>query len=315
MESPQPLRIGLVGAGGIAPAHIGGWLALGAQVSVLRRGGADRLAERFGITVIDGLDDLIAGSDVVDIVSPTPTHRDISLQAFAAGRHVVCEKPLALTTDEAVEMADAAEAAGVRLFPAHVVRYFDGYRGLKADSTTVGTLTALTLRRTVPAPRGEWFRSERAGGGLIRDLMIHDLDQALWLAGPVAEVTARQDPPAIDGVVTPPVTAHVTLTHTGGAVSEVRADWAPAGTPFRSVAELTGTTGSLRFDTADSDGQREGYLPPTSAIDPYHAQLADFADALRTGRPAAVTPADGIAAVRLVDAAYASLAAGHPITL
>ncbi|MGB3373871.1 MAG: Gfo/Idh/MocA family oxidoreductase [Microbacterium sp.] len=306
-------RVGIVGAGGIAPPHIEGWLALGAEVGILRRTGADALAERYGIRVHDTLDGLLDMAEIVDIVSPTPSHPDIAQAAIDRGLHVVCEKPLAVTASDAQAMADAARAAGVRLFPAHVVRYFEGYRRLHEQRESVGRMLELTLRRTVAAPSAAWFYSQELGGGLIRDLMIHDLDQALWLAGPVAEVSATQDPSAVDAP--PPVSAHVTLTHVNGAISHVRADWFEPDTPFRSQIEVVGADGILRFDTDSLGTAREGYLPPASDLDPYQAQLADFLDAIRTGLDARVTPEEGVAAVALVDAAYASLASGHPIVL
>lgn len=299
------LRVGIVGAGGIAPPHIEGWLALGAEVEILRRTGADELAGQYGIRVVDDLDALIGASEIVDIISPTRTHLDIARRAFVAGRHVVCEKPLAATASDARALAQAATDSGVRLFPAHVVRYFDGYRHLHEQRDEAGRLLELTFRRTVAAPESAWFYAQDAGGGIIRDLMIHDLDQALWLAGPVVEVSATQDPPAVDGTVEPPVSAHVTLTHANGAVSHVRADWFEPGTPFRSTAEIVGAEGMLRFDTADA----------AASDDPYTAQLADFVGAIRTGRDARVTPEDGVAAVALVDAAYASLATRKPVLL
>ncbi|MDT0157680.1 Gfo/Idh/MocA family oxidoreductase [Microbacterium sp. ARD32] len=308
-DTPQ---VGIVGAGGIAPPHIEGWLALGAEVAILRRTGADALGERYGIRIVDTLDELIAGSGIVDIVSPTSSHLDIALAAFAQRRHVVCEKPLAVTAVDAQAMADAAATAGVRLFPAHVVRYFAGYQQVHEEIGGVGTLLELTFRRTVAAPASAWFFSPDAGGGIIRDLMIHDLDQALWLAGPVAEVSATQDPPTADE---PPVSAHVTLTHTGGAISHVRADWAEPGAAFHSSASVVGSAGELSVDTDEVGGAAEGSLPPASAADPYREQLADFLHAIRTGREARVTPADGVAAVVLVDAAYASLEAGRPVRL
>src|SRR5690606_2806672 len=76
-------RIGIVGAGGIAPPHIEGWLALGAELGILRRTGADALAERYGIRILDTLDQLLDESDIVDIVSPTATHPDVARAAFA----------------------------------------------------------------------------------------------------------------------------------------------------------------------------------------------------------------------------------------
>ncbi|GAA3933996.1 Gfo/Idh/MocA family oxidoreductase [Microbacterium soli] len=311
-------RIGIVGSGGIAPSHIEGWLALDAAVAILRRTGADALAARYGIRVVDDLDELIAGAEIVDIVSPTLTHPDIARRAFAAGRHVVCEKPLAANAAQAQELADAAASAGVRLFPAHVVRYVEGYRRLHEQRASIGALAELTFRRTVAAPESAWFYSQDAGGGLIRDLMIHDLDQALWLAGPVAEVSATQDPPATDGIVQPPVSAQVTLTHRQGAISHIRGDWSEPGTRFHSEASLVGEHGSLSVDTdeaAEPGAAGDAAGSPASVADPHREQLADVLHAVRTGADARVAPADGVAAVALVDAAYASLATGRPVAV
>lgn len=305
------LRVGIVGAGGIAPPHIAAWLALGAEVSILDRRGAGALAEAHGLTVVATLDELLEAVDLVDIISPTATHLPIALAAIARGRDVVCEKPLALDAAEAAEMVGAASAAGVRLFPAHVVRYFGDYARAKqeADAGAIGDLVELSFRRTVAAPAAAWFYDPDAGGGLIRDLMIHDLDQAVWFAGPVESVEATQT-----GGAAAPLSAEVVLTHENGAVSRVRADWFAEGTPFHSQAEIVGTRGVLRVDSAASSGDA-GYLPPVADADPYQAQLADFVEALAVGRDARVTPADGVRAVALVDAAYAALASGGPVTV
>jgi myo-inositol 2-dehydrogenase/D-chiro-inositol 1-dehydrogenase len=249
---------------------------------------------------------------VVGILSPTPTHLAYALRAIARGRHVVCEKPLAGSAGDAQRMVDAAAAAGVRLFPAHVVRYFDAYRRLKADVDTgaVGAVHALRLSRSGAGPTAPWFFDERTGGGLIRDLLIHDIDQALWIAGPVATVTARQDPPSVDGRLAVPVTATVELVHTGGAMTRIDGGWLGEGTPFRTTIEVDGADGVRRHDsTTAAPATVDDYLPPTDDH-PYRAQIADFAEAIRTGAAARVGPADGVAAVAVVDAAYASISAG-----
>ena len=307
------MRVGLIGAGGIAAAHLDAWQALGAEVLLTSRTRPVALAERFGVEIVDDADTLIERVDVVGILSPTPTHPELALGAIARGRHVVCEKPLAVSAIDAQRIADAAASAGVRLFPAHVVRYFDAYRRIKddVDAGAVGRVQALRLTRTGSGPSTPWFYDEHAGGGLIRDLLIHDIDQALWIAGPVATVSARQDPPSLDGRFAAPVTARVELTHIGGAATVIEGGWLGGDTPFRTTIEVDGTSGTRRHDSADtSTSSKGGYLPPPSDDAPYRAQIADFAHAIRTGSPARVTPADGVAAVVVVDAAYASIAAG-----
>lgn len=319
VDDASPLRVGIVGAGGIAPPHITALLALGVQVSILARSGARALADRHGLTLVDSLDDLIDQVDVIDILTPTTTHADIALRAIARGRHVICEKPLAADADEAAGLVRAAAEAGTRLFPAHVVRYFSDYAWAKQeiDAGRIGDLVEQNLLRRVAAPPSGWFFDEDAGGGLIRDLMIHDLDQAVWVAGPATTVSATQDPPSGAGRVTPPVRAEVVLTHRNGVVSRVCAEWAEAGTPFRTRAEFVGTGGVLRIGNNDDseDSAPLLHVPPASDTDPYLAQIADFVEALRERRDARVSPADGVAAVALVDAAYASLASGQPVSL
>ncbi|MBS1907903.1 MAG: Gfo/Idh/MocA family oxidoreductase [Actinobacteria bacterium] len=320
-----PLRVGLIGAGGIAAAHLDAWQALGSECLITSRSRPTALAERFGAEIVDDADALIDRVEVVGILSPTPTHLDLALRAIARGRHVVCEKPLAMNATEAQRLADAAEAAGVRLFPAHVVRYFAAYARIRRQIADggIGALRALRLSRSGAGPTTAWFYDEGAGGGLIRDLLIHDIDQALWLAGPVASVTARQDPPSAAGRLTRPVTATVELTHANGVTTRIDGGWLGEDAPFRTTIEAVGVAGVLAHDSAATEvgtpgaaSADTGHLPPQTEDHPYRAQIADFAEAIRTGRAARVTPADGVAAVAVVDAAYACLAAGGaPVTM
>ena len=325
MTGPDaPLRVGLIGAGGIAASHLDAWQALGAECVISSRTRPEALATRFGVEIADDVDALIDRVDIVGILAPTPTHPDLALRAIARGRHVVCEKPLAVSAAEARRMAGAAEAAGVRLFPAHVVRYFAAYRRIQQQIAAgrIGALRSLRLSRSGAGPTAGWFYDEGAGGGLIRDLLIHDIDQALWLAGAVVSVSARQDPPSVDGRFSAPVTAVVELAHANGVTTRIDGGWLGEGAPFRTTIAVAGTEGMLVHDSADAVAgttgaepaprvaSDAGYLPPQAEDHPYRAQIADFADAIRTGGQARVTPADGIAAVAVVDAAYASIAAG-----
>ncbi|MFE6996226.1 Gfo/Idh/MocA family protein [Microbacterium sp. NPDC057659] len=309
------LRVGLIGAGAISVQHIEALLALGAEIRMLRRTDAPVLAEAYGIEIVDDLDSLLDAVDVVDIISPTRTHPGIALCAIARGRHVICEKPLAAASEDAAEIVRAAAGAGVRLFPAHVVRYFPEYWRIKqaVDAGEIGEVSELTLSRVGAGPTAAWFFDESAGGGLIRDLMIHDIDQALWLAGPVASVSAIQTPPSTAGVAPREVTAVVTLTHRGGAVSRIHGGWLGPGTPFRTAIEVIGTTGRLHHDSADAAA--DGYLPPAAdGQDPYLLQLADFLSALEAGTDARILPAEAVDAVAVVDAAYRSLATRAPVS-
>lgn len=319
------LKVGLIGAGGISQVHADAWRALGATGFVTSLAGAEEIAAAYGFEAVDDVDALIERVDIVDIVTPSSTHADFALRAIARGRDVICEKPLASTAEAAERVTRAAEEAGVRLFPAHVVRYMGEYQRIKAgiDSGRIGTVAVQRFSRAGSAPASAWFFTESTGGGIIRDLMIHDIDQALWFAGPVSSVYAVQNPPTLDDRVPVPVTAHVVLTHRNGVISHIHGTWAAEGMPFRTSIEVSGSAGRLRYDSAEDrtmrvdsvlDAAADDYLPPMSPQEsPYYAEIADFVRAIRDGGEALVTPDDGIAAVAVAEAAYESIGAGAPI--
>ncbi|MDJ0313869.1 Gfo/Idh/MocA family oxidoreductase [Arthrobacter sp. H35-D1] len=317
-RSPEPkehsvkqLRIGLIGAGGIAGVHIAGWQQLGAHVSVFSRSGAAGLVEQYGIEEVDSVEALLEASDMVAILTPTPSHHGYAMAAFAAGKDVICEKPLADTFEHAAEMVNAARSAGLRLFPAHVVRFFPDYVAAKAqlDKGVVGVPTTLELSRAGAAPAaGSWFFDEAQGGGIVRDQMIHDLDQARLLAGEVTEVFAEQNPPSVDGILPRPVTARVVLTHANGATSQVRGEWGPDGLPFGTNLSVKGPRGTISFASPGSDKNE-----PDVVDSPYTRQNAEFAAARASGDPSRVSPSDGVVAVALAEAAAESIRCGKAV--
>jgi myo-inositol 2-dehydrogenase/D-chiro-inositol 1-dehydrogenase len=318
------LRVGLIGAGGISRVHADAWRDLGSRVTVMSRTGAAKIAAEHGMRVAPDIETLLAEADVVDIVTPSGTHVAFALAAIEAGVDVICEKPLAPTATEARRIVDAARAAGVRLFPAHVVRYFPAYARIKAqlDAGAIGEILTQRLSRRGSAPSAPWFFRESTGGGVIRDLMIHDIDQALWFAGPAVSVSAVQNPPTVDDIVPLPVTAEVVLTHASGAQSHLQATWGAPGVPFRTRVQIIGTHGELSHDESSASladavpDAAARHLPPTSPADsPYALQIADFVAAIRDGRDARVSGADGVAAIAVVEAAYASIASGAPVAL
>ncbi|MBT2501545.1 Gfo/Idh/MocA family protein [Curtobacterium sp. ISL-83] len=333
-QSPQPARprIGLVGAGGIAVAHLPGLLRLG-DVLVHSAAGAPALAGAFAdaaaaagstITVADTLDDLLARVDVVDVVVPTPAHAGVVRAALAAGKHVVSEKPLARTDADATDLVARAAAAGLQLYPAHVVRWFPAYVRLKEAVTTglLGDLAVLRFSRAGAFPtRVPWFADREQSGGIVMDQMIHDIDVARWVAGEVVRVSAVS---VRTGDADQPVeAAHVLLTHASGAISHVVGLWGPAHLAFSTEYSVTGTRGTLAHSSLAEDDTRsdlarptavDGFLPPVDpAEDPYAMELADFLTAFAGGPPPRVTAEDGAMAVRLANAALASLESGQPV--
>lgn len=319
------LRVGIVGAGGVSHSHAPHWVALGAQVSVFAHLGAEKLAAQYGLTVAPTLERLFESADIIDVCTPTVSHREIAVAAIGAGKNVLCEKPLGRTVDDARAIAAAARAASVQVYPAHVVRFFPEYDALHAavERGTIGKPAVLRFGRGGEGATSDWFFDEAESGGIILDQMIHDLDQARWIAGDVTSVFAVQNPPTTDGRIPRNVVAHVTLTHVGGAISHVQGIWGPPGMDFRTSFEVSGDGGTLRFDSSTAGtlttnlctpGTASSYLPPTSAEEsPYLMQLREIADAFRGGPAPRVSLDDGIIAVALAQAAHESIATGRAI--
>lgn len=319
------LRVGIIGTGGISHAHAPGWIEIGAERHCYSVAGAPAFAERFGATVHDTLESLLSAVDVVDVCTPTATHPELVHTALDAGLHVVCEKPLALTGEDAHAMVEHAERAGLRLLPAHVVRYFPQYAAARraVDEHRIGRPAVLRFERTGSFPTQPWFGDESQSGGIVMDQMIHDIDQALWFAGPATSVHARQSvAPSTDTVRT----AHVILTHASGAISHCRGLWGAAGTAFRYTFDIAGGTGRLRYDSAADTGIEfdavaaarrdtgDGFLPDVETMrSPYVEEIVEFAAAIAAGAGARVTAADGARAVDVSRAALESLHTGRSV--
>lgn len=307
----------------MAGIHLENLLALGHQVAVFSEQGGPELVAGTPATLAATYSALLDDSEWVLIATPTDTHHELAIEALNRGHDLIVEKPLARTYREAIELVDVAQASGRRLLPGHVVRYFPEYVQLQRAvvSGSLGELAVLRFTRAGSFPtRSRWFADVRRSGGIVFDQMLHDLDFARWLAGEVVQVSAvsRHD----DSGPAPVEAAHVTLRHASGAVTLASGIWGAPQLEFRTSFSVAGTRGLLEHDSAreraadyqlDAAQPVDGLLPARDAAeDPYLAELADFLD------PAAepvVSAHDGAEAVRIAEAALASLASGAPTEL
>ena len=323
------LRVGLVGSGGITRVHVPAWLELGADITVFSLEGAEQLAEKHGLSVADSLEELLDSCDIVDICTPTTSHLDIAVAAARAGKDVVCEKPLGRNVAEGLEILDSVRSAGTQLYPGHVVRYFPAYLAAKQaiDQGRLGSLAVLRFNRGGAGPRSDWFYDEDQSGGIIADQMIHDLDQARWLAGEVTSVYAVQNavhsPEDPAGSLPRRVSAHVTLTHSSGAISHIQGVWGSPSMAFRTSFDIAGDAGALSYDSgADASVNKNlaqettaSYLPPvTGQESPFLTEIRDFVQAMAGQSTPRVTLEDGIVAVGLADAALESVRTGKSVS-
>jgi predicted dehydrogenase len=328
------VRVGLIGAGGMGAVHAQAWRAAGAEVlAVLSRNpdSASSLAAHVGAQTVSSVAELLERVDVVDICTPTPFHLEYTVLAARAGKHVVCEKPIALTISDAQAMIDACQTANVRLVIAHVVRFFPQYRAAKetVSSGQIGDLGVIRLKRAAyqPQAQGEnWFLDATKSGGMIVDLMIHDFDYARWLGGDIERVyarSARATTPSSPGDY-----ALVTLRFTSGAMALIEGGWAYPKGVFRTAIDIAGTDGLIEWNSDASstlrpflentvlDGVPDVGLPVSIlAEDPYETQIRHVKHALETNTPFLVTPQDALEALRIALAARMSLQTGRVVKL
>ncbi|MER8012515.1 Gfo/Idh/MocA family oxidoreductase [Streptomyces sp. NPDC094149] len=323
------LNVALIGAGFIARTHLAAWTALGAQVRIYSTDGqATSLAAEFGALPAPSLSQALQDADIADICTPTATHRQIALDAFHAGAHVVCEKPLALNTEDARAMTLAAKQAGRHLLPAHVVRYFPAYARAR-QTIREGGLGRIAVARFTRSGRyptwSPWFADAALSGGILTDQMLHDIDIARWLFGDVVRIHAAQGGHHTALAHRSPVAAgSATLTHACGIISHVQGLWGPPSTQFRYTFHIAGSDGTLTHDSlahpalridTSAQGETEGVPTGDWGEDPFLAQLRDFATTCTGGPAPRVSTEDGVAAVRLAEAARTSAATGRAIEL
>jgi len=198
------VRVGLIGTGGIARgAHIPGFLSIPDECEVrwLADVSEDALGQAKGLlpdarTTLDYRDVLADPEvDAVAITTPNLYHLEPTLAAFAAGKHVLCEKPLAMNAREARQMVDAAKAADRILMVAFQNRYCGEAQFLKKfiDLGKMGDIyyaRAHALRRRGVPHWGVFIDREKQGGGPLIDIGVHILDLTLWLMGYPKPVSA-----------------------------------------------------------------------------------------------------------------------------
>jgi predicted dehydrogenase len=328
-------RVGIVGAGLTGEMHAERWGRLPVEVAGFTTRTPERAqaaAERHGGRAFPDLKALLSAVDVVDICTPTPTHKDLVLAAAAFGKDVICEKPMARRMRDAEEMMAACEAAGVRLFIAHVVRFFPEYARAKAvlDSGRLGRPGVIRTVRggNFPAPDTQnWYADFEQSGGVVLDLLVHDIDYARWCFGDVATVFARgltfSDVPNADHVL-------LTMRFQNGAIGHLEGSWAYPPGNFRTRLEIAGDEGLLEFDSLETlplslTLKQEGASlaagvpvpesPLHSTDDPYYREIEHFLSCLESGDDFLVSPQDGVEAVRIALATIESLRTGRPVNV
>lgn len=334
------IRVGVVGSGGVAEHHMSAYMSHPAtQVVALASLDEPRrreLSSRFAIErQIDNYQGIMDDKniDLVDICLPHNLHHAVVLEAIAAGKHVILEKPIALTLEHADEMIAAAERGGHRFFVALNQRFVPPHRKAKEliDCGSLGTpflgigvIIGDEYERMNQRDnwKGTW---ERAGGGALVDTGTHIVDLMHWYFGKPTAVMARAERLVVDADNKADDNACGVIEFEGGALSTIVVSYTATGSPWTEQKEIVGTKGSLRFSTASPVYLHSAKGPTPLIIDvnetedwwgeSVQAVTRHFVDCLVKDEDPEVTPQDARWALKTVLALYESAQTGQRIEL
>jgi predicted dehydrogenase len=339
-----PVNVGVIGLGFMGLMHIKSYRQVpGARLAAVsdafkqpvngvipRVGGniadADALRLDADTKFYKNWEDLLADPnvDLVDICVPTPDHVKLSVAALKAGKHVLCEKPLARTSALCREIATAAAGAKGFFMPAMCMRFWPGWDWLKqvAGAQTYGKVFAARFRRVSGPPgwsRASYFKGGDSGGALL-DLHIHDTDFVQFCFGRPKSVFSSgfsRFSGAIDHVVTQYQVA-------SGATVSAEGSWVMTeGYPFTMTYTVNFERATADFDIARGtealrlfeDGKPVQVLKP-AGVDGYVGELTHVVESVASGKaPSVVTLADGLSAVEICEAEEKSIQLGQPVQL
>ena len=319
----QQIKVGLIGGGGIADEHILGYRRFADRIGVTAVADsvpetlARRAAELDAAPFADYAE-LIRDADVdaVDICLPHHLHKDAIVRAADAGKHILCEKPLCLTADEASEVQAAVSGSGVTLMCAHNQLFLPAVAKAREvlDSGLLGTVYEVRTTDSFyndfdPATMG-WRASARtSGGGELIDTGYHPTYLMLHLAGgsPV-EATAMLSTHRLK-FMEGEDSAQMLVRFDNGVVGQMVTSWAydpaPITERFSAVGEL-GALHSNRDGTTLTVSLRSGATETFSfaPVNTYVAEIGHFADSLIDKTRPLHTEVEGLEALGILLAAY-----------
>jgi predicted dehydrogenase len=257
--------------------------------------------------------------DVIDVCVPTTQHAEVVTAALKAGKHVVCEKPMARTVAEGEQIAAAANGAKGFFMPAMVMRFWPQWVWLKqaVSGGRYGKVRSATFRRLASMPAG-WYANGAISGGAALDLHVHDVDFVYHLFGRPRALLAR------GYAKTSGELDHVTSQFFYDDVPHVYAEgsWCMAdGFGFKMQYTVNFENATADFDLAREHPlllSHGGTTEPVTcdAGAGYEPELRYFINCVKTGeRPTIVTADDAVACLKLIDAERESVRSGKIITL
>jgi predicted dehydrogenase len=310
------VRVALFGSGWVQDHHATGVRThpSGELVAVTnhREPSARALAERYGIPrVLTDWESLAAdpGIDAAIVATPNALHAPQTIALLRAGKHVLVEKPMAISVADCDAMIDASEASGAALMVGHCWRFRDEVVAMR-ERVAAGELGEIVKTRGYGAHGGwgpsGWFVDHAvAGGGALVDMGVHAIDTARFVLGDPEpmRICAAIGTRYADGRYTVDDDGILLISWSNGTNSVVESGWwQPHLAGLEADTEVYGTKGYARiFPPPDPSDEREHATQPM-----YSAQIEEFLDAIEEGRSPSPGGHDGKVVMRVVEQAYGS---------
>lgn len=325
------LDVCVIGCGQLGQVHARTWPQVaGARVVAVADPLGDRakmLGEELGCRWYTDYRQALAqhGLNAASVAVPSAYHRECTVAALEHGCHVICEKPIALSLEDARAMIKEAEARGLKLAFGFCKRFMGQVQTVR-ELVQAGRLGRPVMYRHVssweirPKP---WIMDRNLGGGPIFDISCHYTDQwrVIFGSNPVrvkaSGLTIMQDSPEKPDIDPQVDTFSMTVEYDSGDVGMLSMSWGlPKGVTGQTLEDCLGPAGLLRIEPAKvtllGRGGEEEVRGPLSA-EMHPAQLGSFAKAIREGTPVAASGEDGLWALQTSLAALRSIETGEAV--
>ena len=356
MSSRNKVKIGIIGNGSISGVHIAGYQKNpDAELYAFCDINEQRLKEagaRYGVTRLftdkDEMLKALPELDAVSVCTWNSAHAECAIAALNAGKHVLCEKPMAMSAEEARAMKEAAEKNGKLLMIGFVRRFGNDCRILKdfIDKDYFGEIyyTKATYLRRCGNPGGWFGDKSRSGGGPLIDLGVHVIDLVRYLLGnprPVSVYGAtfkklgdRRNIKGSAGYLSAEKSANdicdvedlaaAMIRFENGAVLSVETSFSLNIRKDEGKIELFGTKAGAKLDPElELYSEANDYMTDVKLTAPtalsfdglFENEITHFVDCIIKGEPCKAPAADGVALMTILDAIYESARTGHEVII
>jgi predicted dehydrogenase len=265
--------------------------------------------------------------DAVLVVNPHSLHEEVCIAAAKSGKHIFCEKPLAINVQQCYRMIDAAEKHEIKLMCGQVTRLYPVYARAAeiVKSGRLGDLAAVNLSSLTHIDRVNWWARSETMGALLHSPGVHAIDYLLFVCGRATSVNAVESKVRVQKGVDYQDSVFLQVEFENGAIGGIQSTVSCLTSDQRG--HIVGTLGSLRFDpgrrlieisTWDGKRERIDVEPPDRQARMnigIRAELQSFVDWVTRDAEPILTGWDGLRAVEIIDAAYLSIAEKRSIQL